>query len=82
MGLRMGNLQAAAGVAQLERIEEFVAIKRTLGQYYRAKLQDIPHVRFQVEKPYLSLTVMMWMFKGGRLCVRAAKAGGLRQHVP
>jgi len=57
---RMSNLQAAVGVAQLERIEEFVAIKRTLGQYYKEKLQDIPHIRFQVEKPYAK--TVHWMY--------------------
>jgi perosamine synthetase len=57
---RMTNLQAAVGVAQLERIEEFLAIKRTLGQYYKKKLQDIPHIRFQVQKPYAK--TVHWMY--------------------
>ena len=57
---RMSNVQAALGVAQLERIEEFVTIKRTLGQYYRQKLQDIPYVRFQVEKSYAK--TVHWMY--------------------
>jgi len=49
---RMTNLQAAVGVAQMERIEEFIALKRSLGMYYRQRLADIPGVRFQVEKPW------------------------------
>jgi perosamine synthetase len=57
---RMSNVQAALGVAQLERIEEFVAIKRMLGQYYREKLQHVPHIRFQVEKPYAK--TVHWMY--------------------
>jgi perosamine synthetase len=57
---RMSNLQAALGVAQFERIEEFVAIKRLLGRYYREKLQDVPYVRFQVEKPYAR--TVHWMY--------------------
>ena len=57
---RMSNVQAALGVAQLERIEEFIAIKRTLGQYYKEKLQDIPHIRFQVEEPYAK--TVHWMY--------------------
>jgi perosamine synthetase len=32
--LRMTNLQAALGVAQLERLDEFVGRKRRMGQYY------------------------------------------------
>jgi perosamine synthetase len=36
---RMSNLQAAVGVAQLERLDEFVAIKKQLGRRYRSLLQ-------------------------------------------
>lgn len=36
---RMSNLQAAVGVAQLERLDEFVAVKRKIGASY-AKLLD------------------------------------------
>jgi perosamine synthetase len=35
---RMSNLQAAVGVAQLERLDSFVARKRTMGQRYDALL--------------------------------------------
>jgi perosamine synthetase len=35
---RMTNLQAALGVAQLERLEEFVIRKRRMGQFYNEKL--------------------------------------------
>ncbi len=38
---RMSNLQAALGVAQLERIDEFVARKRQIGQCYTALLKDL-----------------------------------------
>lgn len=38
---RMTNLQAAFGVAQLERLNEFVNIKRSIGQKYNDLLQDI-----------------------------------------
>lgn len=57
---RMSNLQAAIGVAQLERVEEFIAIKRTLGEYYRQKLSNIPGVRFQIEKPFARS--VYWMY--------------------
>jgi perosamine synthetase len=40
--LRMSNLQAAIGVAQLERLDEFVAIKRAMGKRYTELLSDIP----------------------------------------
>jgi perosamine synthetase len=35
---RMSNLQAAVGVAQLERLDEFVARKRAMGQRYNSLL--------------------------------------------
>jgi perosamine synthetase len=31
---RMTNMQAALGLAQMERLEEFVRLKRSMGQYY------------------------------------------------
>ncbi|GET35773.1 DegT/DnrJ/EryC1/StrS family aminotransferase [Microseira wollei] len=40
--LRMTNLQAALGLAQLERLDEFVARKRRMGQYYTQLLSDVP----------------------------------------
>jgi perosamine synthetase len=57
---RMSNLQAAIGVAQLERVNELVAIKRMRGEYYRSRLSEIPGVRFQVEKPYARS--VYWMY--------------------
>jgi perosamine synthetase len=39
--LRMTNLQAALGLAQLERLDEFVDRKRRMGQHYTALLQDL-----------------------------------------
>jgi perosamine synthetase len=37
---RMSNLQAAVGVAQLERLDEFVARKRSMGRRYTELLAD------------------------------------------
>lgn len=39
---RLTNLQAALGVAQLARLDDFVAIKRRMGARYSALLGDIP----------------------------------------
>lgn len=39
--LRMTNLQAALGVAQLERLDQFVTRKRAMGQRYRELLSGI-----------------------------------------
>jgi perosamine synthetase len=41
---RMSNLQAALGVAQLERLEEFISIKRAMGMRYAELLSDISEV--------------------------------------
>jgi len=38
---RMCNLQAALGLAQLERLDEFVRRKRSMGQYYNELLADV-----------------------------------------
>lgn len=40
--LRMSNLQAAVGVAQLERLDEFVARKRRMGRRYTELLAEVP----------------------------------------
>ena len=38
---RMSNLQAAIGVAQLERLKEFIARKRRMGELYTARLLQV-----------------------------------------
>ncbi|MDB5037079.1 MAG: Glutamine--scyllo-inositol transaminase [Bacteriovoracaceae bacterium] len=45
--LRMTNLQAALGVAQLERLDEFVVRKRKMGLRYRELLNDCSEIEFQ-----------------------------------
>jgi len=67
---RMTNLQAALGVAQMERIDEFVRIKRMLGRYYRDRLSNIDGVKFQTEKPWAKM--VYWMY-----CIELDQALGL-----
>lgn len=43
--LRMTNLQAALGVAQLERLNEFIDRKRRMGERYTELLSGLPGVR-------------------------------------
>ena len=43
--LRMTNLQAALGVAQLERLDEFLIKKRWIGALYNELLKDLPGVQ-------------------------------------
>jgi perosamine synthetase len=45
---RMSNLQAALGVAQLERLDEFVQRKRAMGKRYRELLTELPGVQLPV----------------------------------
>lgn len=47
---RFTNLQAAVGLAQLERLEEFVEKKRRMGKYYTEKLRDIKGLLLPIEK--------------------------------
>jgi perosamine synthetase len=42
---RMTNLQAALGVAQLERLEEFIARKRRMGALYARLLAGLAHIQ-------------------------------------
>ncbi|MDX2231988.1 MAG: DegT/DnrJ/EryC1/StrS family aminotransferase [Leptolyngbyaceae cyanobacterium bins.349] len=51
--LRMTNLQAALGVAQLERLDEFVVRKRRMGQRYTELLAELPGIELPlVATPY------------------------------
>ena len=43
--MRMTNLQAALGVAQLERLDEFVVRKRHMGRRYSELLADLPDLQ-------------------------------------
>lgn len=42
---RMTNIQAAIGVAQMERVSEFVAAKKAIGNFYTSALRDIHGIR-------------------------------------
>jgi len=57
---RMSNLQAAVGVAQLERLNEFVETKRRLGARYVEGLTGIPGLQTQVEKSWAR--AVYWMY--------------------
>jgi perosamine synthetase len=45
---RMSNVQAALGVAQLERLDQFVARKRALGALYQDRLQGVNQLELPV----------------------------------
>ena len=58
---RMSNLQAALGVAQLERIDEFVERKRQIGQYYTALLKDVSCLQLPVAETHYAQNVY-WVY--------------------
>ncbi len=57
---RLTNIQAALGVAQLERIDEIVARKRWIGHQYRRRLGNIRHLELSVEEPWAQS--VYWMY--------------------
>lgn len=48
--MRMSNLQAALGVAQLERLDTFVQRKRQMGELYNNLLADIASIQLPLPK--------------------------------
>jgi perosamine synthetase len=41
---RLTNIQAALGLAQLEKIDEFIAKRRSIAHYYQKVLKDVPGI--------------------------------------
>lgn len=49
---RMANLLGALGLAQLERVEEFIAKKRKIFQWYKTRLNHIDGISLNIEKEW------------------------------
>lgn len=47
---RFTNLQAAVGLAQLERLDEFIEKKREMGRYYTERLQNIEGLQLPIAR--------------------------------
>ena len=47
---KMSNLQAALGLAQLERVNEIVGKRRQIFAWYQERLRDLPGIRLNVER--------------------------------
>jgi len=57
---RMTNLQAAIGLAQLERIDEYVERRRAHARRYSELLRDVEGVSLPVERPWARN--VYWMY--------------------
>jgi len=62
---RLTNLQAALGLAQLERMDQIVTHKRWMGQEYTRRLRDITNLELPVEEQWARS--VYWMY-GAVLC--------------
>ncbi len=57
---RLTNIQAAMGLAQVERMEQIVAQKRLMGQEYTKRLKDIKTLQLPVQEPWARH--VYWMY--------------------
>ena len=57
---RLTNVQAAIGVAQLERLREYLAAKRRIAERYREGLADLPGLTLMREAPWAESA--WWLF--------------------
>lgn len=48
---KMSNLQAALGLAQVQRADEIVEKKRRIFEWYRSRLADIEEIALNIERP-------------------------------
>ncbi len=58
--LRMTNMQAALGVAQLERVDQFILHKRRMAAIYAELLSDVEGLTLPVERP--EVESVYWMY--------------------
>lgn len=58
---RFTNLQAAVGLAQLERLEEFVEKKREMGRYYTERLSEIKGIALPIPKTHYADNIY-WVY--------------------
>ena len=59
--LRLTNMQAALGLAQLEQLDEFVARKRAMGEQYTELLKDLPGVQLSLAHTDYAINIY-WVY--------------------
>jgi perosamine synthetase len=64
---RMTNLQAAVGLAQTERMDEIIAARRRLRNWYHDKLRDCPGLHLPHESPGVRSVFWMYAIRVDRL---------------
>jgi perosamine synthetase len=57
---RMMNLPAAIGLAQLEKIDQQIGLRKNIAKLYRERLQEMPGIIFQPEQSWAKH--VYWMF--------------------
>ncbi len=67
---RLTNVLAAMGVAQMEQLDEFIAVKRRAAAFYAAQLGGLPGVQTMTEAPWAESTC--WLYT---VLVDAARFG-------
>ena len=73
---RMTNMQAAIGLAQMERIDKFVSTRRHIGKRYIERLKDIEGLVMPPEKDWAS--TIYWIFS---ILIDEEKTGIKRDHL-
>ncbi|HEX4000566.1 MAG TPA: DegT/DnrJ/EryC1/StrS family aminotransferase [Pirellulales bacterium] len=78
---KMSNLQAALGLAQLERLEEMIAKRRLIFQWYRRRLNGVADLAMNVERYWArNIYWMTSVVLGDRFAVtRDEVMAGLRE---
>jgi len=61
---RLNNIQAALGLAQLEKIDEFIQSKRRIAEFYQRELGDVVRVCGEEEWAF-STYWLCWVIMGG-----------------
>jgi len=59
-GMRLTNLQAGIGLAQLKKIEKIIAKKKAIAKYYSSQLKNIKGIQLPVQKEYARN--IYWMY--------------------
>jgi perosamine synthetase len=73
---RLTNLQAALGVAQLEKLDEILSAKRRIAERYAAGLRDVPGIGLPPAEPWAEN--VHWLYS---VLVDAAELGVSRDGV-